>query len=193
MGRPCSFDRDDVIRKAMTVFWDKGYASTSVQDLVEATGLQRGSLYNAFGDKAGLFDAVLMAYTADNPSTRFIRVAGTAPPKEAIHTLFNGLLEAALTFGEGRGCLVSSVLSARGEGAHECEKTIGDAYAALGRALKRAITRGQKDGSISRHHNAAALAHFLNSAVHGLSAGARSGMGPKALRDTVKVTLSALD
>ncbi len=59
MARPREFDRDQVVDRAVDVFWRKGFEATSIRDLVEATGLNRGSLYNTFGDKAGLFEAAL--------------------------------------------------------------------------------------------------------------------------------------
>jgi len=62
VARPREFDEEQVVEEAMEVFWQRGYQATSVQDLVEATGLQRGSLYGAFGDKHGLFVAALDAY-----------------------------------------------------------------------------------------------------------------------------------
>ena len=56
------FDPDEVVDRAMEVFWTRGYESTSIDDLVEATGINRGSLYNAFGDKQGLFLAAIDRY-----------------------------------------------------------------------------------------------------------------------------------
>ena len=57
------FDRGDVLERAMAVFWRNGYQATSIQDLVDATGINRGSLYTTFGDKRGLFLAVLEHYS----------------------------------------------------------------------------------------------------------------------------------
>lgn len=59
MARPRNFNEDDVIERAAATFGRLGYAACSVDDLVEATGLQRGSLYKAFGSKRGLFEQVL--------------------------------------------------------------------------------------------------------------------------------------
>ena len=59
MARHAEFNRDDVIHQATYVFWERGYARTSVSDLVDATGLQPGSLYAAFGNKKGLFLEVI--------------------------------------------------------------------------------------------------------------------------------------
>ncbi len=62
MARPREFDRDEVLDKAIEVFWTQGYDGTSVQDLVDAMGIQRGSLYAAFGDKHQLFLEALDRY-----------------------------------------------------------------------------------------------------------------------------------
>ena len=62
--RTKDFEPDEVADAAMQVFWRRGYAATSVQDLVDGTGLGRGSLYNAFGSKQGLYEAALRRYHA---------------------------------------------------------------------------------------------------------------------------------
>ncbi|MGD9921955.1 MAG: TetR/AcrR family transcriptional regulator, partial [Pseudorhodoplanes sp.] len=56
------FDTDEVLEKAMRAFWDRGYEATSLQDLVDHTGINRGSLYATFGDKHALFIAALRRY-----------------------------------------------------------------------------------------------------------------------------------
>src|ERR1041384_4735339 len=63
-GRPQAFDLPTVLEGAMVLFWTQGYEATSMQELVEATGINRGSIYNTFGDKEGLFIAVLDHYAA---------------------------------------------------------------------------------------------------------------------------------
>lgn len=65
MGRTATFDRDDVVRAARDVFWARGYAEAGIGELEEATGLNRSSLYHAFGSKKGLFEAVVAAYLED--------------------------------------------------------------------------------------------------------------------------------
>ncbi|WP_163572862.1 TetR/AcrR family transcriptional regulator [Fodinicola feengrottensis] len=70
MARPRSFDVEEVLDAATLVFWDKGYAATTPQDLCDATGLGRGSLYNAFVGKRELFDRVLERYNARKGRSR---------------------------------------------------------------------------------------------------------------------------
>ncbi len=76
MGRTATFDRGVVVDAARDVFWRRGYAETGIAELEEATGLTRSSIYNAFGSKRGLFDAVLAAYLDDVVRTRLRPLGG---------------------------------------------------------------------------------------------------------------------
>src|SRR5260370_28545545 len=86
------FDRDAVIDRAMILFWRKGYGATSIQDLEKATRLRRGSLYNAFGDKQGLFIAALKRYEMTVGRERIERLANPDPYR-AIEGFLNILVE----------------------------------------------------------------------------------------------------
>lgn len=79
MGRMPSFDRSVVVDAARDVFWQRGYAEAGIAELEEATGLTRSSIYNAFGSKRGLFDAVLAAYLDDVVRTRLRPLGGGDP------------------------------------------------------------------------------------------------------------------
>ena len=100
-GRPREFDVDDVVRSAMEVFWDRGYAGASLEDLIDGTGLSRGSIYKAFGDKEGLFLAALDAYINANVSAMRDCLAGGS-----VAAIRAALLAAGrLALGPGRrGC-----------------------------------------------------------------------------------------
>ena len=79
MGRLPTFDRRAVVDAARDVFWQRGYAEAGITELEEATGLTRSSLYNAFGSKRGLFDAVLAGYLDDVVRTRLRPLGGGDP------------------------------------------------------------------------------------------------------------------
>lgn len=65
MGRPRTYDRDEVLQKSIRLFWERGYEGTHLRDLLEATGINRFSLYKEFGGKEGLFEEALRAYIAN--------------------------------------------------------------------------------------------------------------------------------
>ena len=79
MGRTRSYDEDAVLRGAMHAFRRKGYQAVSIRDLEEATGLKAGSIYNSFGDKAGLFDAAFAHYNQAVLQKRIDRYAARGP------------------------------------------------------------------------------------------------------------------
>ena len=92
MVRPREFDRDEVLDRAMRVFWEKGYAATSTDDLLAAMNIGRQSLYNAFGDKRRLYLEALERYQANSTSGHLGRLNGAASPLAGIEALLLGLI-----------------------------------------------------------------------------------------------------
>jgi TetR/AcrR family transcriptional regulator, transcriptional repressor for nem operon len=91
MARPREFDLDQVLDAALELFWRKGYDGTSMADLLEATGLHKGSLYKAFADKRAVYVAVLDRYTAGILASWHKTVVGSSSAKAAIRRWFVGL------------------------------------------------------------------------------------------------------
>src|SRR5262245_32934749 len=111
MARPREFDVDDALDRATEVFWKRGYEATSVQDLVDALGVNRASLYATFGDKAQLFSAVIDRYR-ENVKTRIEdALAAPAAGAAAIRAWFMALIQMATQPRGPRGCLLVGSLS----------------------------------------------------------------------------------
>ena len=111
MARPRGFDEHDVLEAASTAFWSKGYEATSTRDLVRSTGLTQPSLYNAFGDKRGLYLRALEHYLENTLRERIRRLEQTASPAQRITLFFHEVVERAIADPEKRGCmLVNSTL-----------------------------------------------------------------------------------
>jgi TetR/AcrR family transcriptional repressor of nem operon len=98
------FDHDAVVERAMMLFWRKGYSGTSIHDLEKATRLRRGSLYNAFGDKQGLFVAALKRYETTVGQER-IRQLSNPDPYRAIEGFLDTLVTQMSEPSRPRGCL----------------------------------------------------------------------------------------
>src|SRR6266852_3503577 len=107
VGRPKEFEHDVVLDRAMHVFWSRGYEATSIQLLVDRMGIQRGSLYDTFGDKRALFFAAITHY--DRVVTaRLLAALDAASGKDAIRRFFRLKVELALEPRRPRGCLVTN-------------------------------------------------------------------------------------
>src|SRR3954452_23728654 len=103
-GRPRAFDIDKALDRAVLVFWSKGFEGASLDDLTEAMGISRPSLYRAFGSKEDLFRQALARYTEDLVS--YFARALTEPTSGAVATaVLRGVVEAATTPGRPAGCL----------------------------------------------------------------------------------------
>lgn len=101
-----SFDEDAVVGKAMQVFWEKGYEATSINDLIEGTGIGRGSLYNAFGGKQALFVQALSKYHTENHRATLAELEAMDDPLNAIRGLFSAVLRETVEDKAKKGCFL---------------------------------------------------------------------------------------
>jgi AcrR family transcriptional regulator len=192
-GRPRSFDRDAALRRAMTVFWERGYEGVSLSDLTAAMGINAPSLYAAFGCKEALFREAVALYGANEGSIaeRALREKKTA--REAVEALLRGNAEAYADPKNPRGCMV--VLAAT-----NCTPENEDVRAHLSQCrrdaqkmLKRRLDRGVADGDLPGGTDAAALAAFYTTVLNGLSIQARDGASRQQLHAIVDVAMAAWD
>jgi TetR/AcrR family transcriptional repressor of nem operon len=193
MARPKEFNKDDVVDKAINVFWSKGFEATSMQDLVNAMGINRGSIYDTFGNKAGLFDVAISRYQIDAPSQRLLNNANTGNPREEIEYYFNSLLDKHNCSNGQRGCLITNSiaeLANRKEGIATHFKTY---FRNLEDALYTLIKRGQETGEITPWREARALARSLLASAQGLTVVSKVNPGQETLSDIATTAVSLLD
>lgn len=191
MARPSEFDRDDVLRRAMEVFWCHGYEATGMPDLVEAMGIGRQSLYNAFESKRGLFLAALALYQSERAKS-LQKVLGAAPsPLKGIETL---LMSIATTTGEARtrGCLSVNTATEIGvkddEVAAILKRGAQQSKADLAAALGQAKSIGELPADLDEQ----AAAEFVLAVMRGLRVSAKAGASTGETRNVVRMALVAL-
>ncbi len=192
MSRPRNFCTDQVLDRALALFWSKGYAATSVRDLVAATGINRASMYATFGDKQQLFIAAVDRYITRFSQVRLAVLTAPDAGRQAIVDYFQGLL--AFSTGEGRrwGCLLTnSAVEFAGGDPLVGERLLGS-FQRLEDALAAAIARGQAQGDIDPTKDPRALACHLLCTVQGLRVLARAGAPDATLQGAVTVALEAL-
>lgn len=186
------FDRYQVLDRAMQVFWRHGYQATSIQDLVEATGINRGSLYTTFGDKRGLFLAVLDHYSERIARPTMAKL-NHPDPRRAIEGMFESIISRTSDPTFPRGCLnTNTSLECPGAG-----DVIGRKIAALmgqqESAIYQVLRRAQSIGALDREQDARALARFFVGVAHGLNVVNKAAPDPSMLQDMVKVAMRVWD
>ena len=193
MARQKEFDREAALDRAMETFWTKGYGATSVQDLVAHMGIQRGSLYDTFGDKRSLFLAALDRYRHVVAGELFETLAAPGSGIEAIRAFFRLRVQQALDRRRPHGCLVtnSAVELSRRDGRAVAE--VSGSLAQLEAAFRRALERARVAGELAPTRDLRALGRFLTSSAQGLSVMARTRSDRAVLEDIVRLILAVLD
>jgi TetR/AcrR family transcriptional repressor of nem operon len=179
MARPREFDERQVIEDLMTVFWKKGYQATTMQDLVKASGLLKGSLYGAFGDKQALYLAALKHYDRTRIQAGIDMLNGEGSVRQKIARLFDNVIESTKRDVFAGGCLLCNA---------SLEKAVSDKQVKTEikttiRRLKMAIMDALKVGDVNEDQ-AASLAAFIVSAYFGTRVLAKGGAPAAMIGDT---------
>lgn len=193
MARTKEFDTHDVVARAIQVFWAKGFEATSIQDLVEAMGINRGSIYDTFGDKAGLFNVAIRAYQIDAPSQRLLDNAQSGDPREEIELFFNALLNRCDCPEGQRGCLLTNSISELAARDDNMARHFRSGLKRLEDAFFMLIQRGQQTGDITPWREARPLARSLLASAQGLIVVSKVDPGQQTLADIAATALSLLD
>lgn len=168
MGRPRSFDDDVVIDRAMEAFWTHGYANTSPADLAEATGVAKGSLYNAFNSKRELFDRALAHYGRQVSELASDLLSRPGTTRECIRSALRFIVDLDLAQRSPRGCLVGNTAVELAGHDPEIARTIRTMQDRQIAALTARIEQGQRDGDVGASVAARAFAEFLSNTLAGL-------------------------
>ena len=193
VARPKEFERDVVVDRAMQVFWSRGYEATSIQHLVDRMGIQRGSLYDTFGDKRGLFFAAIDRYNRVVTAKLLAALEEPGSGKDAIRQFFRLKAELSVEPGRPRGCLVTNSAAELCSRDRGTSTKVGAVLARIEAAFHRAVLRAQQAGEIDPRRNARSLSRFLTSSAQGLSVMAKAFPDRAVLGDVVRVILAALD
>lgn len=187
-GRPRAFDMEKALDSAMLVFWRKGYQGASLSDLTDAMGINRPSLYAAFGNKESLFRKALARYF-DGPSAYLGEALQKPTARAVVEHLFQGIVELLADPRTPTTCLwVHGALSC-GDDAFRKEFAAQRAagHGALSERFKRAI----REGELPPDANADALANYVQAVNFGLTVSASTGATRKELLRIVEIALQA--
>jgi AcrR family transcriptional regulator len=190
-GRPRGFDRENALRRAMELFWAKGYDGASLSDLTAAMGINPPSLYAAFGSKEALFREAVDLY-ARSESPEIWRAIESEPTARAAFDAFLRLTALAFSRPDRpRGCLmVLGALNASDTSAEVCA-ALREHRAGNAEALRARLERGVVEGELPPGLDCAALASFYATVQQGMSIQARDGATREALLATANGAIAA--
>lgn len=176
------FDSDAALSKAMDAFWAQGYDATSMQDLVECMGINRGSLYATFGDKRSLFVEALRRYDARYREGWVAELVKTHKPRAAILAAFDDAIAAVLDAGSSDGCLLVNTALELSPHDAEISAIVGHGLAEMEAFFRDMIEQGQAAGDIPPHVAPVDTARGLLSLFIGLRVLSRSRPEASLLR-----------
>lgn len=191
MARPREFDEADVIDKAMQQFWSHGYEATSVDDLCAATGLNRSSLYRAFGSKRELLDIALTAYER-NSLKRIELLLGQHPIHEGVRLFLMGLFNDPSGATSHWGCLIGNCTSEMAARDTNARQRLRLSLHRIEEILCTALMLAQKSGELTARTDPQSLAQFLLTQAQGLRLLAKTKPPRDVLENIVATTLSVL-
>lgn len=177
-----NFSPDEALGKAMNAFWARGYEATSVQDLVDCMGINRGSLYATFGDKRALFLAALRRYDSVYRHDWVTALRQSRSPRQSIMAVFEEVIDAVLNGGSRDGCLLVNTALELSPHDPEIGAVVADALAEMEAFFRTMIEQGQSSGEIPGTVDAADTAGSLLGLFVGLRVLSRSRPEPALLR-----------
>jgi TetR/AcrR family transcriptional repressor of nem operon len=188
-----AFDPQRVLEKAMNAFWERGYEGISIDDLVQSTGIGRGSLYATFEDKRSLYLAALDQYIAAVRAQTSTLLEQEGTLHEVLEQLFQAQLDALLSDPARRGCFLVNASLEMAPHDPEVNTVVQSAHQELEQGLYRLLIKAQVAGELSWRRDPHQLAHFLLGTLVGVRALARGRQDRRVLEDVVKTALSVFD
>jgi TetR/AcrR family transcriptional repressor of nem operon len=193
MPRPRKFDEADVVAAARDEFWARGYAATSVDDLTSVTGLGKGSLYGAFGDKHRLFLRALDDYITT--ALDGVRAQLRDPAHSAYDRLAGHIRAQARAIAADkarRGCMMAKSAAELGAVDDDVERSVEHAYGVWQAELAECIKEAQRDGAIDRKRNPQALATTVLAFMRGQEAMHKAGVTSAQLKTSAEQMIALI-
>ncbi len=192
MARPREFDVDEVLSAAMERFWEHGYAATSMADLMDATGLQKGSLYKAFGSKHELYTEALARYEAQNYATMKAILEAEESPREGLRRWLRHVVQTCSGQGTKRGCFGVNSLVELGPHDAAVAARLRKHFAGVEKLLAETIARAQERGELRADRSPAELAEALFLFAKGVIASSKGGHPRARLQRSADLFLDTL-
>ncbi|MCY9590950.1 TetR/AcrR family transcriptional regulator [Paenibacillus chitinolyticus] len=192
MGRIREFDEDQVLDAAMQLFWEKGYEATSLSDLTSRMGIQRPSIYSAFGGKKELFEAALRKYTMTRASLIRAKLQSNPSVKEGFRTFFEDVIVEEYAENPRKGCFCINTMVELAPHDEKFEILTREHQMYLAVIFEETIERGIQSGELEIGVNAKALSQALLLSLIGLTVLIKSRPERSFIDNSIEVILTLL-
>lgn len=191
MARNKEYDENEVLQKAMELFWKQGYEKTSIQDLVTHMGIHRRSMYDTFGDKHALFMKALDRYSEILEA----KIDTQVKPLDSVKLAIRRLFELAIDRNDQQliGCLTVNTAVELSLHDEEAAEKVGESFSKTESLIYELLLHGQKSGEVFEHHDAERLSQFIHNSLVGIRVLAKTTDDKQKLENIIDITLSVLD
>jgi AcrR family transcriptional regulator len=182
-GRPRAYDPEDALARATQSFWRGGFAGTSLDDLSNATGMNRPSIYGAFGDKRDLYLAALDRYVAASRDEMTRVLSGESPLAEELQAVYDRAL--ALYFANAKsplGCFLIGTAATEAARDSKVKTKLGGGLRELTRTFEKRFELAREKKELARDSDSALLADLAGAVLHSIALRARAGDSRKELK-----------
>lgn len=193
MARTKNFNEQEVLEKALGLFWKKGYHATSIQDLVNHLGINRASMYDTWGDKHKLFLAALKLYRKQHSSALLELIRSENPARDVIKDFMLYAIKEDSDKQKRNGCFILNSTTELADRDEAVGQLSGENRTTVIKVLTAIIDEGKTEGDITSTQNSEDLATYFFSVISGIQLLRQTKASEKMLKNTVNIALSALD
>jgi len=192
MGRHLEFERDDAVLKAMEIFWEKGYESTSLEDLLNGMGLSKSSFYNSFGSKDVIFKECLNKYVfvIENNIAELYQVAPSG--REFITGIFDDIIHESKILNQKMGCFIMNSAMEFAQRDDEIAEIIKKAMSKIENAFLVAVEKSISEGDIDKNQDSNQIAQYLLCSFNGIKVMVKSGAEQDSLDNIYTLIISSV-
>ena len=191
-GRPRSFDKDQALKKAMYVFWERGYEGTTMADLIQSIGMKAPSIYAAFGNKDALFKEVIKSYLPIVVEGQLAALNSSSKIYEAVEATLRACVNLYTAEDNPHTCLImTAAINTAPEHAEHVEtlKTLRDKYKA---AWEKRFEQAKSDKQLADDANPSELAEYFTTLIQGMTIKAKDGATKDSLMNISKLAMQVL-
>ncbi len=193
MARNREFDEQKVIETATELFWTKGYNAVSTQDLIDAFGISRSSMYGAYKDKRSLFILALQHYRQTASQSMLDILSKKISFIDTITLILNQIIKETITDNKSKGCFVVNTAIELAPHDNEILDIIQDNRKNIINGLTQAIQNGIDNNELSHNNDPKALANYFYNLINGLRVDAKITKDKQNYKETIKLALTVLE